>query len=123
MPSSKTIAKYISLFINLYIYSITVLFTHQLIGQSIFQANALSGYKFPAGSAVTRTSSFVSMMANEDLPAFDIMSAFEELLKQNINITENAKESGKWKCTSYRKKEMDIKNKELNLLVEKGADQ
>jgi len=44
------------------------------------------------------------MMANEDLLAFDIMSAFEELLKQNINITDEAKESGKCKCTNYPKR-------------------
>lgn len=33
----------------------------------------------PAGSPVTRTSSFVSM-TDEDLANFDLMSAFEELL-------------------------------------------
>ena len=34
-------------------------------------------------------------MADEDLANFDIMSAFAELLPENINVTENTEESGK----------------------------
>ena len=43
---------------------------------------------------MTRTSSFVSM-TDEDLANFDLMSAFEELLPENINVTERIEESGK----------------------------
>ena len=42
---------------------------------------------------MTRTSSFVSM-TDEDLANFDLMSAFEELLPENINVTERIEESG-----------------------------
>ena len=43
---------------------------------------------------MTRTSSFVSM-TDEDLANFDLMSGFEELLPENINVTERIEESGK----------------------------
>ena len=43
---------------------------------------------------MTRTSSFVSM-TDEVLANFDLMSVFEELLPENINVTERREESEK----------------------------
>ena len=118
--NSGIINTFIYWLIYLYIYSITVVSTHQLIGQSIFQANALSGYKFPTASAVTRTSSFFVHDGERRFTGLWYNVGLWRTTETKYKYYRRGKR--KWKMEMYKlpKKDMD---KELNLLVEKGADQ